>query len=287
MNQITNIVIQTIQEIFKRIYTSIDNNIISVLDNIAFLNSSIIKDKSIINIMGDGKKFGTIQIAYTLIFGILIYYGITNLINKISNENKLDNPAIFTMKVILNSIYIIYSFSICMTIININSLITEEILIFGKNITGENISFNHLIEKINRLVISGDEISFFSIDGVIKSFVSFAIINLIFMYGLRYIYIKILCIVSPFILLTRIFNKNSNVFSTWLKSFLGLLFLQNLIALILILIFSLNMNIANVMNKIICVSGIYALMQINELQKEIYGSSNININMNLNRFMRG
>ena len=41
---ITNIIIETINTIFENLFSSIDNNLYSVLDDITFINSNILKD---------------------------------------------------------------------------------------------------------------------------------------------------------------------------------------------------------------------------------------------------
>ena len=44
-NNITQIIIDTINTIFENIFSSIDNNLYSLLDELTFINSDILTDK--------------------------------------------------------------------------------------------------------------------------------------------------------------------------------------------------------------------------------------------------
>ena len=49
-NNITQTIIDTINTIFESLFSSIDNNLYSVLDNITFIGSDILNDKNFENI---------------------------------------------------------------------------------------------------------------------------------------------------------------------------------------------------------------------------------------------
>ena len=49
-NNITQIIIDTINTILGNLFSSIDNNLYSILDDITFINSDILKDKNFENI---------------------------------------------------------------------------------------------------------------------------------------------------------------------------------------------------------------------------------------------
>ena len=49
---ITEIIMDTINAIFEALFSSIDNNLYSVLDDVTFINSGILQDKNFENLFG-------------------------------------------------------------------------------------------------------------------------------------------------------------------------------------------------------------------------------------------
>ena len=132
---------------------------------------------------------------------------------------------------------------ICTQIIDIIALITDLIKSLGESSFGFKISFSVLIDYINSTVYLQDSgFSLFSFDGIIKSFTSFGLINLLFTYSLRYIMLQIFILISPFAFLCLINESTSWFFNSWLRSFISMLLVQILIAIILTLGFSLNLS---------------------------------------------
>ena len=75
-NNITQIILDTINTIIGNLFSSIDNNLYSVLDKIAFINSDILHDKNFENIFGSSTTNGILLIANSFLLGFLIYYSI-------------------------------------------------------------------------------------------------------------------------------------------------------------------------------------------------------------------
>ena len=55
---ITQIIIDTINTIFENLFSSIDNNLYSLLDELTFINSDILKDKYFQDILGTSTSSG-------------------------------------------------------------------------------------------------------------------------------------------------------------------------------------------------------------------------------------
>ena len=53
------------------------------------------------------------------------------------------------------------------------------------------------------------DFNIFSFDGISKTFITISLFNLIFSYSLRYIMIKLFCLLTPFALLTLLNNSTS------------------------------------------------------------------------------
>ena len=62
-NNITQIIIDTINTILGNLFGSIDNNLYSILDDISFISSDILDDKNFENIFGTSASNGILLIA--------------------------------------------------------------------------------------------------------------------------------------------------------------------------------------------------------------------------------
>ena len=83
-NNITQIIIDTINTILGNLFSSIDNNLYSILDDITFINSDILKDKNFENIFGTSTSNGILLIANSLLLGFLLYFAIKYLISHLT-----------------------------------------------------------------------------------------------------------------------------------------------------------------------------------------------------------
>lgn len=64
----TEIITTVINEIFSNFFVSIDNSIYSVLDDITFIDSSILSDNKIIKILGSNSTNSIILICLSILF---------------------------------------------------------------------------------------------------------------------------------------------------------------------------------------------------------------------------
>ena len=97
---ITQTIIDTINEIFQNLFSSIDNNLYSVLDNITFISSDILNDENIKKIFGTSTSNGILLIANSLLLGFILYYSIRYLMSHITFYN-VENPFSFIIKLIV------------------------------------------------------------------------------------------------------------------------------------------------------------------------------------------
>ena len=126
--------------------------------------------------------------------------------------------------------------------------------LFGENLFDEEISFSSLIENLNSIIYEEDQnFNIFSIYGIIRSFISFGMLNLLFSYSLRYIMIKVFIVITPFAILTLISEKTSWFFKSWFRTFLSLLFLQDLVAIILLITFSIDFSESDLFSNLMYV----------------------------------
>lgn len=88
-NDITQIIIDTINTIFENLFSSIDNNLYSVLDDVTFISSDILYDSHFENILGTNTTNGILLIANSFLLAYIIYYSIKYLISHLTfNRNR-------------------------------------------------------------------------------------------------------------------------------------------------------------------------------------------------------
>lgn len=283
---ITQIIINTINNIFNNLFSSIDNNLYSILDKLLFINEDILKDSFFEYLLGNSLSKSLLIICNSLLFGFSIYYCFRLLFSHFSYI-EIEKPYEFIFKLIIFGILINFSYFLCEKILYINYLISSSICEIGKNLFGKEISFSSLLLDINSIIFI-EEISFniFCVDGLLKSFISLGLFNLIFSYSLRYIIIKVFILITPFAILTLINKSTSWFFKTWFRSLLSLLLLQSFVSLILLIIFSLNFNTNDLFSKFLYLGGIYALSKSNSYIKELIGGISTNVSANFNNFIK-
>lgn len=279
---LTDIIIKTINTIFQTLFSSIDTSIYSFLDDIVFVDSSILHESFMSKIFGTNSSNGLLLIVNSLLVGFLIYYGIRLLYSHYIGI-QIERPYQFIFKIIIFGICINCSYFILEQFININSLLSSSLREVGENIFNCNISFSELINKLNQS-ISSDNSSFniFSFDGIIKSFSSISLLNLIFSYALRYIMLKVFILITPFAILTLVNSSTSWFFKMYLRTIISLLLLQSLVSIILIVIFTFNLDNTDVFSQLMYIGGIYALIRANSYIKELIGGISTDISNNLN-----
>ena len=277
----TTSIIETINSIFETLFSSIDTTIYSVLDELTFIDKNILNNSIFQKIFGSTVNNGLLVIANSLLVGFSLYYAI-RLIYSYYMNLQIERPYQFIFKLLIFGIVMNCSYFICNQFIQINSFISDAIRTVGSNIFGHNISFSELINKLNYLSIKENEFNIFSFDGLIKSFISISLFNLIFSYSLRYIMVKVFILITPFAILSLINESTSWFFKTWLRTILSLLFQQSLVAIILLIIFSFNFSSNNIISQLMCIGGIYALVRANSYIRSLIGGISTDVSNNFN-----
>lgn len=280
-SNLTTSIIETINSIFETLFSSIDTTIYSVLDELTFIDKNILNNSIFQKIFGSTGNNGLLVIANSLLVGFSLYYAI-RLIYSYYMNLQIERPYQFIFKLLIFGIVMNCSYFICNQFIQINSFISDAIRTVGSNIFGHDISFSELINKLNYLSIKEKEFNIFSFDGLIKSFISISLFNLIFSYSLRYIMVKVFILITPFAILSLINEFTSWFFKTWLKTVLSLLFQQSLVAIILLIIFSFNFSSNNIISQLMCIGGIYALVRANSYIRSLIGGISTDVSNNFN-----
>lgn len=280
-SNLTTSIIETINSIFETLFSSIDTTIYSVLDELTFIDKNILNNSIFQKIFGSTGNNGLLVIANSLLVGFSLYYAI-RLIYSYYMNLQIERPYQFIFKLLIFGIVMNCSYFICNQFIQINSFISDAIRTVGSNIFGHDISFSELINKLNYLSIKEKEFNIFSFDGLIKSFISISLFNLIFSYSLRYIMVKVFILITPFAILSLINESTSWFFKTWLRTVLSLLLQQSLVAIILLIIFSFNFSSNNIISQLMCIGGIYALVRANSYIRGLIGGISTDVSNNFN-----
>lgn len=272
-SEIIDLIIETINTIFNNVFSSIDNSIYANLDRVAFIDSSILSNSFFEKILGSNGKNGLLYITDALLLGITIFYCVKFYLSHFT-ESNIEQPYQFIFKLLIFSILINFSYFLMEKVLYINNLFSSSIQEIGKNILGSEISFSELVSKLNTTISIGENSSLdiFSLDGILKSFISVGLVNLLFTYSLRYVLVEVLILFSPFALLSLINSSTMWIFRSWAKCLFSLLILQSFFPLIIMIIFSIDEQ-----NKILIVSGILLLTKINSYVREIFGGLSVDV----------
>ena len=281
---ITQIIIDTINTIFETLFSSIDNTLYSLLDELTFINSDILTDNYFQEILGTSASSGILLIANTLLFGFLLYYAIKYLLSHMTYD-RIDKPSSFFIKMVLYAICMNSSFFIIELFIDLMSNISLVIRSIGEDLFNESICFSSLITNINtNIAVDTSSLNIFTIDGLIKSILSVSLLNLVFTYSLRYILVKVFVLITPFAFLSLILSNTSWFFKAWLKNLFSLLFIQIIVSLILLLMFSVDFSSTELLNKFIYVGGMYGLIRANALVRDFIGGVSTTITQSVKSF---
>jgi len=286
-NNIIEIISLTINTIFSNLFSSIDNELYGIIDDIIFIDKSIITDKHFENIIGTSTSNGILLICNALILGFILYYAVSYLFSHLTFSENV-RPTAFIFRTIVFSILLNFSPFICELLIELVANISLAIRYVGETLFDKEICFSTLIQELNNIItINTTDFNIFSLNGLLKSFVSIGLLSLIFTYSLRYIMIKIFTLLAPFAFLTLFLQNTKWFFNSWLKAYLSLLFTQILISLILVVTFSFNFSSDDLLSKILIIGAIYAIIKTNTFTKEIMGGISTEVSLNINKLRSG
>lgn len=281
---ITEIILKTINSLLESLFSSIDNNVYNILDDIIFLDSDFLKDKTFESIFGTSVSNGILYIVNAFLFGFVLYY-IFRLLLSHFTYLPIENPYQFIFKLLIVSICINSSFFICEQFLTFTSLFSSSIRELGELLFHKNICFSQLVKELNSTIyIENSSFNIFSFDGIIKSFISISLLNLVFSYSFRYILLKILLLFSPFAIATLLNNSTSWFFKTWFRSILSLLCIQILVAMALLIVLSTSYENNNIISKFIYIGSLYVLIRANSIIKELLGGLSTTISQSVNNF---
>ena len=116
--KLTETIFNAINELFSQMFSSIDNSIYSILDDITFVKPNILDNSALTKIVGESNTEGILLICNSLVLGFILYYAVNYLISHLI-YSKIDSPKQFIFKCIIFIAIMNSSIWICEQIINI------------------------------------------------------------------------------------------------------------------------------------------------------------------------
>ena len=285
-SDITSIIIETINTILGNLFASIDNNLYTILDDIIFISSDIIHDSYFEKILGTSASNGILLISNALLFGFLLYYAVKYLFSHLT-FSQVESPIQFVFKAVILGTIINFSFFFMEQILDLLSMITLAIRNIGEILFNKNICFSELILIINNnIAIDSTALNIFSLDGIIKATLSTSLFALVFTYSFRYILIKVFILLTPFAILSLLLNSSSWFFRAWLRCVFSLLFMQIIVAIVLLIMFSLDYSSTELFSKFIYIGGILTLIKIDSFVREFLGGISTTFSQNVHNFFK-
>lgn len=285
-SNITTNIIEAINTILGNLFSSIDNNVYDVLDDVTFISSDIINDSFFEKILGTSASNGILLISNSLLFGFLLYYSIKYLFAHFTYQ-QVERPTQFIFKAIIFGICINFSYFFVGEILDFLSNISLAIRGIGEELFHKNICFSELILEINNNIsIDSSSLDIFSLDGLLKASLTISLLNLVFTYSFRYVMIKIFILLTPFAILSLILENTSWFFKAWSRNLFSLLFIQIIVAIVLLILFSMDYYSNNLMTKFIYVGAIYALIQANSFVRDFIGGVSTTFTQNVENLFK-
>lgn len=289
MENTTNLatsIIETINTILGNLFSSIDNSLYAILDDITFINSDIINDSYFEKILGTSNTNGILLIANSLLFGFVLYYALQFLFSHFT-YTQIESPIQFIFKCIIFCLCINFSYFLISQLLNLFSNVSLAIRGIGEDLFNKSICFSELILNINNFIsVNSSPLDIFSLDGIIKATLTMSLLNLVFTYSFRYIMLKVFILLTPFAFLSLILHNTSWFFKSWIRNIFSLLFIQIIVAIVLLILFSIDYSSGNLMTKFIYIGAIHALIKSNSFVREFIGGISTNFGQTVNNFFK-
>ena len=284
-SNITQTILNTINYIFETLLSSIDNRLYGILDDLTFVNSDILHDNYFSKIFGTSTTNGILLIANSLLLGILLYFAVKYFISHIAFIES-ERPFPFIFKLIIYGLCMNFSYFILEQILDINSYITLAIRDLGNQLFGKSICFSELISELNSSFNTDSSLDIFSLDGIIKASLTTSLLNLVFTYSFRYVMLKIFILLTPFAILSLVLESTSWFFKAWSKNLFSLLFIQIIVAIVLLILFSMDYSSNNLLTKFIYIGAMYTLIKSNSFVRDFIGGVSTTFTQNVENIFK-
>ena len=281
--EFSSILNDSLSSLINNLLVSIDNNIFVALDELVFIDSKMCDETYFTSLVT--QRFNLTILCKSLLFGFLLYYAIGYLISWLTCSN-FQKPASFIIKLFFSALFIHFSSYICEFLINFFDILTDIVREFGVMLFSTKLSFVVVYSKLQEVFLADvfPPFRFFSLDGFLKVFTSFGFISLLFTYSVRFIFIKILIIFSPFAFLSICLDQSKWIFKIWIKNLIGQLFVQVFVCGILLIIFSFQTTANPTITKLLYLASLACLIKANSFVREFTSGFTSDITTSISSF---
>ena len=148
---VTEVIFQTINSLLESLFSSIDNNVYTILDDITFLDADFLKDSTFESIFGTSIGNGMLYIVDAFLLGFVLYYLFRLLLSHFTYL-PIENPYQFLFKLLFVGIAIHFSFFLCEQLVTFISFLSSAIRELGELLFHKNICFSELITELNSTI---------------------------------------------------------------------------------------------------------------------------------------
>lgn len=261
-----NNIISSISILSEKIFKSVEGEIYELLDKIILIGPNLLKDKPLNKIFFPSGVNAIIIVANSLIIFYATYYMLTRIIS-MYNGNAVESVYKFVIKLVIITLLVNNSYSICVEILNFNEVLNEAVDKACENITKKEVSFKNLKEEITSIDDLKKDTDI-SIETIIKNMLSLMSISLLITFAVRYVTIIVLVILAPFAFVCLTSNITRGISKSIGKMFFTNLLFQLFIKLLLVLpiVFT---DKTTIMYKIVLIGTMYMLYKANSFVREI------------------
>lgn len=260
-------IVSNLNTTISQLYTSVTNEIFSVLDNILQIKPDILKYSPLSNVLNisEGSYVFAVIACFITLSGIS--FVIQRLCSMYSGESNF-NAYKYILKVIIYLSIATSSIYIDKVALNILDLSTNVVMEMGEKMSGEEISFKTLSAKIKKIEKNLDD-NFLSIDGMLKGIIIFSFTNLLINLSVRYVWVIFLLLVSPLAIMLNVSETAQGIFKSWCKSIIINLSYQVIVKLILIIPITFKSD-DEMLIKIVLLGTMYILYKLGNYIQEIF-----------------
>jgi len=251
----------------EKIIKSVENEVYKNIDSILVIDKKIFKVEPLNKLILEDDINGFIMLANAMILFYFVYYIFSTLIS-LYNGNQIININKYIIKMVVIVIAVNSSYYICKQIIDIFYVVTDVIDTIGLDITGKELIFQNFREVIN-IVEDLDTTDILSMNGIIKSFISFGSISIFISLAIKYTSVIFLILISPIAIMCLSNNITSGIFFSWGKMLILLLSNQIIMKMIMLIPMACK-DTKTIFYKIILVGSIYILYKIDTFQRELF-----------------
>lgn len=260
-------IISNLNLLSDKVFKILEREVYTTLDNIINITPEILNREPLKTLFSKNELNGVILIANTFILFYIIHYVISQIIS-IYNGKNIENIYQFIIKVIIIGILVNNSHFICELILKIFNGLSNAIDIFCRSFINKDITFSVLKENIYKLK-NIDKSDLISIEGLIKTTLSFSSISILITLAIRYVTVILLLLISPIALICLCSNITSGFSKMWIKTLFINLSMQIFIKLI-ILIPIVYKDTNSSIYKVVLLGSLYLLYKINSFISSIF-----------------